>query len=207
MSDDKATIAKRLDRLAELLEGVPVFIPMLKSDEPTIREAIATINRQAAQIAMLRNVLAKTRRELLAAHTGRIYDEYAETMRSVAIDKAEEALAATAEDVEAWEKSKRGAVLEEASQAYESIRASLDTTINQVKALTASRDHYKAECDELREKLRVSERGCVVYRQLWAEKVKMLEMVEKLAASELADARGALQQVRLHIAGETLPPK
>lgn len=69
----------------------------------------ATINRQAAQIALLRDAL-----ERLTAVASRYLPDYNEHPN---IQDAEAALSATEQDVEAWEKSKRDAVIGECQDA------------------------------------------------------------------------------------------
>jgi len=86
--DDKTTLTKRLDGLAEVLTETTNF------------------SSQAKQIAMLREALATM---LHIEGSGMAVMGW-----GAAIVKAHKALAATAEDQGAWEKSKRDAVLEEA---------------------------------------------------------------------------------------------
>jgi hypothetical protein len=100
--DDKATLTKRLNGLAEVLTETTNF----SSYAHTVYEAGAELDRQAKQIAMLREALATM---LHIEGSGMAVMGW-----GAAIVKAHKALAATAEDQGAWEKSKRDAVLEEA---------------------------------------------------------------------------------------------
>jgi len=96
--DDKATLTKRLDRLAEVLTGTTNF----SCYAHTVYEASAEIGRQAAQIAMLREALDAFVSPQLSMQT---------PTRKLAL--AALAATSTQADVAAWEKSKRDAALEE----------------------------------------------------------------------------------------------
>ena len=93
MNNDKATLTKRLDGLAEVLTETTNF----SCYAHTVYEANAALDRQAAQIAMLSGVLDKVRE---CTPSGYVFEIVIEV------------LTATQADVEQWEKSKRDAVRE-----------------------------------------------------------------------------------------------
>jgi hypothetical protein len=126
--DDKATLTKRLDRLAEVLTGTTNF----SCYAHTVYEANAELDRQAAQIAMLRERSAEltipintktddetfneVRGHLLLTtemddrHQAMAFRDFVPGLLKYADKKRQPAQA----DVAAFEKQRRDAVLEEA---------------------------------------------------------------------------------------------
>jgi hypothetical protein len=77
----------------------------------------ATIDRQAAQIAMLREALEAFDKS--AKESASIIGFAGKALKL--LQQARAALTATAADVEAWEKQRRDAVLEEIAAAFEAM--------------------------------------------------------------------------------------
>ncbi|MFN8701081.1 MAG: hypothetical protein ACK52I_06625 [Pseudomonadota bacterium] len=107
--DDKATLTKRLNGLAEVLTETTNF----SSYAHTVYEASAELDLQAKQIAMLREALEC----LFGCDMEHVLMGDGKPDQVEAIAKAKAALAATAADVEAWEKQRRSEIIAECQQA------------------------------------------------------------------------------------------
>jgi hypothetical protein len=127
MSNDKATLTKRLDRLAEVLTGTTNFSKYAH----TVYEANAELDRQAAQIAMLREALNAFVSPQLSMQT---------PTRKLAL--AALAATSTQADVAAWEQQRRSDVLDEAIREC-----------NEVNAVYAKAGNLHPENSETRERV------------------------------------------------------